>query len=177
MIRKTFVCRRSSVFLLTLAYFYAKNVDRKIIFNRIINMEENRNKFIVTAKVKSLLVTDSFASCILRIKKIQHLQKIMVKRRSRGDLREEKTISKRFLFPKEIEYRVYNNKENIHKIFSYYQLTYLQVGKTYEFKFEFAGFDGDEEILLLHDVKDLPLRLENVLDLIRNRADIMQRYC
>ncbi len=141
-------------------------------------MEENaKNKFIVTAKVKSLLVTDSFASCILRVKKIQHLQKIMVKRRSRGDLREEKTISKRFLFPKEIEYRVYNNKENVHKISSYYQLTHLQVGKTYKLKFEFVGFAGDEEILLLHDLKDMPVSMNTMLDLIRNRADIMQRYC
>ena len=141
-------------------------------------MEENsKNKFVVTARVKSLLITDGFASCVLRVKKIQHLQKIMVKRRSRGDLREEKTISKRFLFPKEIEYRVYNNKENVHKISSYYQLSHLQVGKTYKLKFEFVGFAGDEEILLLHDLKDMPVSMNTMLDLIRNRADIMQRYC
>lgn len=152
-------------------------MDRKIIFIKLLYMEKNKNKFIVTAKVKRLLVTDGFVSCILLVKKIQHLQKIMVKSRFGDGLRKEKTISKRYLFPQKIEYRVYKNKKNVHKISSYYQLTHLQVGKTYELKFEFVGFDGDEEILLLHDVKDLPLRLENVLDLIRNRADIMQRYC
>ncbi len=150
-------------------------------------MEETKNKFIVTAKVKSLLVTDSFASCILRVKKIQHLQKIMVKRRSRGDLREEKTISKRFLFPKEIEYRVYKPEnvgklcvykpENVDKLCSYYQMTLLQVGKTYKLKFEFVCFEGEEEILFLCDVRDVPLGMKTELDYIRDQARNLERFC
>ena len=138
-------------------------------------MEENsENKFVVTARVKRLLVTDGFASCILKVKRIQHLHPVMVKRHS-NDMGKEILVTKRFLFPKSMAYRVYNSKEDISRMSTYHNLSQLQLGKTYALKFEFVKINEREEFLLLHEVKDMPLSLSVQLDVLRSYADRLQR--
>ena len=131
-------------------------------------MENSQNKFMVTARVEKLLVTDAFASCILKVKRIKHLHPVMVKNRGNG-LRKEKFVTERFLFPKRMTYRVYNSKEDVCRMSSYHHLTCLQQGKTYKLEFEFVQCNnGHDEFLLLHEVKDVPLSLDVKLDVLRN---------